>query len=712
MSVSAPQKSWIPLKALSSRFLQNVQALAGRLPELAGTLEKLTPSQPYYILPASDTIQLGVGNEIGGTPIPQQHPVPATVAKDLIRKLYPSATCHLPVLVSGEDMGWLWNGIYRLPPQTPALPGHHPPLYFLIKDIERLWVILHVHDWQSLLADPRVRLFAGQDAFERFRGSLIEDVICPWPRLSVQVDPMLWNGHPTLDEILAEATDHANRELNRCMEQIKLAYSATTPQTIALQLASGRPLKVLGITSKFTTFLQYSMRDWLAAFERLGHQTRLIIEEHDHEVANSLTIASACAEFKPDLVVIIDHYRAELGGVPEQIPLVMWVQDALPTIFRREAGAAQGPLDYALGFSRLDLVHEFGYPADRFMSAVIGCDEMRFAPRELSPSEQAEFGCDVSFVSHASTPADVLLQTEIDRAGSAEAERLLRRIYDQLSAVYQEEGFVTEPIQIRGMIDRAMAQSRTSVPESEMPKLVDLFAQKINNALFRHQSLNWLAEMGVDLRLYGRGWEKHPTLSRFARGIADNNHQLSQIYRASRISLQVSPHGAAHQRLMEGLACGGFFLLRQCPGDLIERRYQTIWNWCVSRRISSDSQLRTCSEPRIAEAIAQVAGILQHDPFGMSHSFMEELRASAQGGYIRSAGMIWGEDYDAVAYGSADELREKVTRFLGDEHERRRIANSMRAVVLARFSYSATTRRLLGFMAEDLASRNRQKAAA
>jgi hypothetical protein len=262
------------------------------------------------------------------------------------------------------------------------------------------------------------------------------------------------------------------------------------------------------------------------------------------------------------------------------------------------------------------------------------------------------------------------------------------------------------------MIDRAMAQTRTSVPESEMPKLVDLFAQKINNALFRHQSLNWLAEMGVDLRLYGRGWEKHPTLSRFARGIADNNHQLSQIYRASRISLQVSPHGAAHQRLMEGLACGGFFLLRQCPGDLIERRYQTIWNWCVFRRISSDSQLRTCSEPQIAEAIAQVAGILQHDPFGMSHSFMEELRASAQGGYIRSAGMIWGEDYDAVAYGSADELREKVTRFLGDEHERRRIANSMRAVVLARFSYSATTRRLLGFMAEDLASRNRQKAAA
>jgi spore maturation protein CgeB len=74
--------------------------------------------------------------------------------------------------------------------------------------------------------------------------------------------------------------------------------------------------------------------------------------------------------------------------------------------------------------------------------------------------------------------------------------------------------------------------------------------------------------------------------------------------------------------------------------------------------------------------------------------------------------MIWGEDYDAVAYGSADELRVKIAQFLGDENERRRIADSMRAVVLARFSYSATTSRLLNFMAEDLANRNLRKAAA
>lgn len=710
MADSALQNSWIPLSALQARFSSNLQALSGRLPELADSLKKLPAGPNYFIFAAPDNVQLGVREGAGVIPLP--HSVPPATARDLIRKLYPSGSCHAPVLISGEDMGWLWSGIYRLPCHTPALPGHHPPLYFLIRDLDRLRIMLHLHDWQALLADPRVRLFAGEGAFERFRQSLAAESTCPWPRLSVQVDPALWNGNPSLDEILADATNRANQQLNQCAEQFHLHYSNTTPQSLASLLASGRPLNVLGITSRFTTFLQHSMRDWLASFERLGHRTRLIIEQHDHEMGNSLQIASNCAEFKPDLIVIIDHYRAELGGIPEQVPMVMWVQDSLPTIFRREAGMAQGPLDYAIGFSKLELVHEFGYPGDRFMPAVIGCDEVRFAPQALTASEQAEYACDVSFISHASTPADVLLQSDIDRAGTPEAGRLLREVFDQLRAVYENGGFVTEPIQIQRMIERAMIVTRTSVIESEMPKLVDLFLQRINNALFRHQSLNWLAEMGVDLRLYGKGWEKHPTLSRFARGIADNNGQISRIYRASRISLQVSPHGAAHQRLMEGLACGGFFLLRRCPGDLLERRYHVLWNWCIARRVFSDSQLRGCSEPRIAEAIADVASILQFDPFEMRHSFIEELRASAQGGYIRSAGMIWGEDYDAVAFDGAVELKSKVAQFLGDENERRRIAASMRAVVLARFSYTATTRRLLNFMAEDLSNRNRQKAAA
>ncbi|HEY1923043.1 MAG TPA: glycosyltransferase [Tepidisphaeraceae bacterium] len=710
MDGSAPAFSWTPLKALAARFTANVRALAGRSPELAKTLESLAPRQTYFILPTPDAIQLGVGNGLSVTPLP--HSLPATQATNILRQLYPSATCHQPVLVAGEDMGWLWNGIYNLPCQTPAVPGHRPPLFFLIRDIERLWVILHLHDWQTLLADKRVRLFAGDSAMADFRQSLVTDHACPWPRLSVRIDPTLWNGTPTLEQILEDATIKTNDQFLRHTEKFRLTAPLVNPDVIASHFRSGRPLKILGITSRFTTFLQYSMRDWLASFERLGHQTRLVIESHDHHFCNSMSTAAACAEFAPDLVVIIDHYRRELGGIPQNIPVVMWVQDALPTIFCRKAGTEQGPLDYAMGFSRLRMIHEFGYPATRHMPAVIGCDERRFQPRKLSAQELAEFGCEVAFVSHASTPAEVLLQAAIDRSNSPDAGRLLSAIFDEMRGEYEAGRIVTESIRIREMCDRAMLATKTTLPQTEMPKLIDLFSHQINNALFRHQSLKWAVDMGVNLHLYGRGWEKHPWFARYARGIADNATQLSLIYQASRISLQISPHGAVHQRVMEGLACGGFSLLRYCPGDVMERRHQEIWNWCISNGIRDDAELRNCREPHILAAIAEVAEILQYDPFTGDHPFIEALRASAQAGYIDSAGTIWGEDYDGVSYRSANELRAKVTRFLSDEPERRRIAESMREVVLNRFTYLATSRRLLNFIADDLAADSSQKVAA
>jgi hypothetical protein len=709
MTAPAPI-SWIPLKALGARFTANLMALGGRMPELADALSRFTPKQDYYLLSANENIQIGTRSGSAVTPL--AHWVPAATATEIIRKLYPAAVCHHACLISGEDLGWLWNGIYQLPCQAPGLPGHRPPLFFLIREIERLWMMLHIHDWRKLLADERVRLFVGSDALAQVRRSLLSNRLVPWPRLSVQVDQALWNGKPTLDEILAEAKRSADAEFHSCLAELGKRYDGATPQSIGAVLSSGRELKILGITSRFTTFLQYSMRDWLAGFEQLGHKTRLIIEDRDHEVGTNLNIARTCAEFQPDLVVIIDHYRRELGGMPENVPVVMWVQDALPNIYRREAGSAQGPLDYTLGFGRLELVHEFGYPASRFMSAVIGCDPRRFEPGPLSEADQGDYACDVSFVSHASTPAEVLLQQEIARAGTPEAERLLREIFEQVRGIYEEGATLTEPSHLWRIIETSMAATKTAIPASEMPKLMEMFLQRINNALFRHQSLAWLAALGVDLRLYGRGWEKHPTLSRFARGVADNNVQLAKIYRASRISIHVSPFGAVHQRVMEGLAGGGFFLLRHCPGDVLERHYRTIWNYCRSRCLETDAQLRGCDEPAIAEAIGECRRILQLDPFAMKHAFIEELRNSAEGGFTRSAGTIWGSGYDAVAFNSAAELAEKVKIYLTDESLRRKVGAEMRQAVLDRFTYAATSRRVLEFIAGDLATRQRQKAAA
>jgi hypothetical protein len=251
------------------------------------------------------------------------------------------------------------------------------------------------------------------------------------------------------------------------------------------------------------------------------------------------------------------------------------------------------------------------------------------------------------------------------------------------------------------MLDDAMAATRTSVKEASIPGMLEFFNQRVNNALFRHQSLEWLADAGVGLRLYGRGWETHPRLKRFARGEANNATQLASIYRASRINLQITPHGALHQRLLEGLAAGGFFLLRYCPGDVIERVFRALYEWCVENGVDSDDEIRASATPQVDQWLAEIAELQGVDSFEHEFSLFDVLKLSADGGYIRSAGAVWPE-YDAVVYRTRDELLERVTHFLAHDDERRATAASMRAPVIDRFTYTATTRKLLAFIADDL----------
>ncbi|HEX4796126.1 MAG TPA: glycosyltransferase [Humisphaera sp.] len=702
--------NWIPIALLGQRLTANLAAIGGRYPELAATLLALAPAREYFIQTSADQLLLGIPTPLGVQPLSQK--LSPAGAREIVSRLYPNGNCAQPALIAGEDLGWLWNYLYQLPCDLQSAPGHRPPLFFLIGDLERLWVILHVQDWTALLADPRVRLFAGADAFDQFRQSLTQDLLCPWPRISVKVDAAIWPADVTLDQVINAAAQAMADRLSQLNRQHVVDFSDVTPQSIAARFANGELLNILGITSRYTTFLQHSMRDWLSAFNRLGHRTHLLIESADHEVPNGVNTSAVCAEFKPDLIVIIDHYRRETPGLPSQVPVVMWVQDALPNIFNRAAGAAHGSRDYALGFARLRMIQEFGYPASRYMPAIVGVNDERFAPRELSAAERKQFGCEVCFVSHASTPADGMIDAEIRRLGSPEAKRLLSAIFDRFAAIYKAGQIVTEPITIRQIIDQALIETRTGIPSEQMPALFEFFSQRINNALFRHQSLHWLAAMGVDLRLYGRGWEAHPAFARFAHGIADNASQLATIYQASAINLHISPHGAVHQRVMEGLAAGGFFLMRYCPGDVMERHFRTIWDWCKAEEISTDDALRDRATPAIVEQIEAIAQILQYDPFGPDDSFIQMLRSSEECGYLRSAAAVWDDDYDAITFGSAAQLRERVTHYLANPEDRRQRAASMRKPVLDRFTYVATSRRLIEFIAADMAIQSEQRIAA
>ncbi len=692
----ASPANWLPLKLLAQRFTANVSAIAGRDPQLAAELRAVSPPSEYYIRTENNRVVLGQGHRTAIEAVP---PVMLPVSAQATQaKLFPEGNYNQPVLVVGEDLGWLVNSLYQMTCVIPSAPGHRPPVFFLMRDLERLWVILHIQDWEALLADTRVRLYAGMNCVESFRRSLVEQVMCRWPTLSVAIDPTVWPAGVTLESCYIEARAKQNAELARLQARIEVMHTDLTPSELAELFQSRRPLRVLGITSRYTTFIQYSLRDWLEAFGRLGHETRVLIETADHELPNNLAVAGACAEFAPDLIVSIDHYRPELSGVPAKIPVVMWVQDRMPNIFCPEAGQRQTRLDYTIGYSCLELTQQNGYHVSRFMPAMMAVNEKRFSPRHLTPGERDQYGCDVSFVTNCTAPAEKIVRESAEQVGSPIATKLMNAVFEQLQAIYKAGGSVTSGDVMRSMIVKTAEDQRI---RADIDGVLDLFVQRVNNSLFRHQAIRWVAETGVNLHLYGKGWEDHPEFRKYARGVADNQAMLPTIYQASAINLQVTPFGAVHQRLLDGLAAGGFFLLRGTTADDLELILRDMDTWCRERAIRSGSEMFARQDATLQALARRYCELGGTDPLSKPDYYFGAVRECAQSGYTRTANTLW-DDSDRVTFCTRDRLQTQVRHFLQRPDERRAIAGSMRQRVLETHTYYSITRRMLDFIAGDL----------
>src|SRR5262249_20137523 len=113
---------------------------------------------------------------------------------------------------------------------------------------------------------------------------------------------------------------------------------------------------------------------------------------------------------------------------------------------------------------------------------------------------------------------------------------------------------------------------RVGTPEQRDTLLLALW-HPFNDTLYRQQALRWAANcadsLGLTLGLYGNGWDKNAEFGRFAKGYAAYGAELEELTRRSLINLQIVPFACVHQRLLDGLVSGGFFLIREHPVNRI-----------------------------------------------------------------------------------------------------------------------------------------------
>ena len=286
------------------------------------------------------------------------------------------------------------------------------------------------------------------------------------------------------------------------------------------------------------------------------------------------------------------------------------------------------------------------------------------------------YACDVVYLCADATPADALMREQSAVADCSFERSALAEVHQRLRAIYSVGGCVPSRYHVREMVKDALHGEASD----RIASLVNFLAGPLNDALCREQSLLWLAEAGLQMHLYGIGWNQHPELRQFAHELTNGGHddELVEISRSGAINLRLTRCDVTDPVLSSGVRAGAFFLMRFFPEDVIERIYQPLYQFCVDREITEDDQLRTAADHLQRRLLAFAEKTLGMSVFDTPGGFVPMLRRAGENGLSSWPGSVWGEDYDAVSFSSRDELVRLVKRYLDDAPERRRIAGAMR----------------------------------
>lgn len=296
----------------------------------------------------------------------------------------------------------------------------------------------------------------------------------------------------------------------------------------------------------------------------------------------------------------------------------------------------------------------------------------------------ASLACDVSFISDESVAPETLVAQQAGAARDPRHATLLWSIFDRLRREYDAGRLVAHPACVQMHIQQAMSGT-IDFDDTDTPALLSFF-DRINRVLFEHQTLAWLAESQFKLHLYGLGWESNSAFARYARGPIESDAMRLAVTRASRVNLAACVYGAVDGRVIEGIKAGGFYLLRYCPADVIERIFPPLWDFCQSHGIANNAQLSERATPAIRALIAYASRTIGAYVLDAWPDFVGVLRASAERGYTQSAAAVWPQ-YPSIAFSSRDELLGLVGRYLYDVPMRQRVADEMRKALVTRFEH-------------------------
>ena len=482
-----------------------------------------------------------------------------------------------PYVLEGVDPPWLLCKLLEHTPPTKL--GHQPRIAVLQADPAELLDGLALADLRAVIEDPRVSFFVGADAAgrleqhleSRFEQDILGELIqLPTVRTRIQ---------PPVTEILRAVQARQRAAADEKSRRVRLAYADRDRAWWARRYDealgdAGPPLRVLIPTTRYSTYIQHASRDLAEAFREAGCEAELVIESDHFTKFCSIEYLSRLEGFRPDLVVLINYTRANAGGMfPPQLPFVCWIQDTMWQQLDAGIGGGLGDLDFLAGHLHTDLFEHFGYPRRNALLMPIVVSARKFHDGPVEESLLDRHACEIAYVGHQSeTPDDQYSRVLRELAGQPALRRCVEAMYPRIREVATDPVRWVTSLDLAPLADETLRDVTGTSDPKAAARLLYLWVLPLADRILRHQSLEWAAEVarrrGWRMRVYGRGWERHPRLAPFACGELAHGEELRALYRAATVHLNLTMHTIRHQRLFECVLSGGLPLSRRKRSDL------------------------------------------------------------------------------------------------------------------------------------------------
>ncbi|MCL2641705.1 MAG: hypothetical protein FWD53_12725, partial [Phycisphaerales bacterium] len=542
----------IPWPSRRRRFAANLQALAQRDPigaqlvqAAGGGLENFelhsTPDGNYFILDKTSATPIWLGGLAN-------HKATENIWK------FDRSKAPMPahILFHGLGYGWLFRKV--LSSTEHSFLNYSCSVYILENDPTALAMFFHMHDLQATILHPRTRWFirpTGPEALAALHETLKAHLDWTIPeqiiRHPLRPTPEQLPIEQTLKDLLAKRSQQRNAHIAQATayytdkdatywsQRFQSPPSATAGQ-------NGGGLRVLGITSRYTTVLQYSMAELQSAAIAAGYDFQIAIEPDDHSTENPCS--QMIADFKPDLIIMISRMRYEHPLLPRNVPFLCWDQDDLPCMRTPQATASMDALTFVAGHGAIHGSLQLHWP----LRNCIFCHPTGMT-RRYNPGVHAlarpEFAADVSYLSHASgSPESLRDSMSAQWQNDPTALHIFNTACNEI-LIGAKSGKKYTPTDFHDVIQRITTSTGTPTNFPQQNLLINLTL--LTDRVFRHETLNWVAcwceSRNKRFRLWGNGWDQHPTLRKYAAGPAMPGEGAQQVFLATKLNLQIIETG-------------------------------------------------------------------------------------------------------------------------------------------------------------------------